>query len=81
MFKNLQLLKHFTAFMYYMGACLDIVIVSSKKLSWQSYLTKNSSSFKVVFFGIKYELFSKYQIWKILKCTNIDLSIYVLHQP
>ena len=31
MFKNLQLLKHFTAFMYYMGACLDIVIVSSKK--------------------------------------------------
>ena len=27
------------------------------------------------------ELYGKYQIWKILKYTNIDLSIYVLHQP
>ena len=43
--------------------------------------TKKSRSFKVVVFGIKYELYGKYQIWKILKCTNIDLSIYVLHQP
>ena len=67
--------------MYYMGACLDIVIVSSTKIDMVKLLTKNSRSFKVVFFGIKYELFSKYQIWKILKCTNIDLSIYVLHQP
>ena len=64
-----------------MGACLNIAIVSSKKNTWYSHLTKKLRSFKVVFFGINYELFGKYQIWKILKCTNIDLSIYVLHQP
>ena len=67
--------------MYYMGACLNIVIVSSKKIHGKVILQKKSRSFKVVVFGIKYELYGKYQIWKILKCTNIDLSIYVLHQP
>ena len=34
-----------------MGACLIIVIVSSKKLTWLSYLTKKSRSFKIVFLG------------------------------